>query len=59
MDMNSYEELKDAVKRLLDLREQSEDSYYDAWDFVFKSYGRDAWESLITMTGWTPNGKGE
>lgn len=46
--------LVEAVKALLNKRSATNCVYDEAYDFTFKSWGRDEWNQLIELVGWTP-----
>jgi len=50
--MTELENLKAAVKALLDKRSITDLVHEEAYDFVFKSWGMDEWNALVALTGW-------
>ena len=50
MDQNvRIELLEEAIKALLQKRAETERTYEEAYDFTFKSWGRDEWNRLVEL----------
>lgn len=47
------DELEMAIFDLLSKRSATEQVYDQSYDFLFKSWGRDQWDKLIELSGWT------
>ena len=47
------EQLTTVVKTLLSKRAVTDKDYHEAYDFTFKSWGRDEWDKLTELSGWT------
>jgi hypothetical protein len=52
-EKEKLEQLTAAVKALLSKRCVTEWTHEQAYDFTFKSWGRDEWDKLLDLTGWT------
>ncbi len=51
-DKEKLEQLTAAVKDLLNKRAVTDMVYAEAYDFTFKSWGRDEWDKLTKLSGW-------